>query len=224
MIFFDIDNTLINHTFAAHKALEAVYVKYNHLININRESFKKVWLNSADILFRQFLNNQLSFIERLESIVITIFPDIGRVLVDEIVEFYLNQYENNWFLYPDVVSCLDKLRGYRLGIISNGSVEQQNAKLKKCGIDDFFDVIIISETYQVAKPDFKIFEIACDEAQILAKECTYIGNNLEHDILPFREYGGHGIWLNRNNILTNPPFSPQVQSLEDIFDLVSSYE
>ena|GEM_PF-5591545 len=57
-------------------------------------------------------------------------------------EEYLSVYENNWKPFEDVVPCLQELTTYKLGIISNGDLEQQSLKLERMGIKHFFSEII----------------------------------------------------------------------------------
>lgn len=224
IIFFDIDDTLIDHTSASERAINTVYLKYSDIIQIKEELFKERWMELANYYFQAFLHNRISFEMRLTYIVSTLFSLKGDDdILNNIIQYYLDAYENSWNLYMDVYSCLNKLKGHRLGIISNGSAEQQKRKLKKCGIFQYFDTIIISEEYRIAKPDLRLFELACSKAGTEEKKCICIGNSLEHDVLPFNKLGGYGIWIDRNHSSSNHLSIIQVNSLNDIPQLADMY-
>lgn len=76
---------------------------------------------------------------------------------------------------------------------------QQTLKLERLGIKDYFETIITAGDVGTAKPDTKLFEIACARVNEDPKNCYYIGDDLETDILPCIKIGMNGIWLNRND-------------------------
>ena len=52
---------------------------------------------------------------------------------------------------------LGRLAGrYRLAVVSNG-----NADVRKIGIDDYFAAVVNARSAGYAKPDKRIFEVAC---------------------------------------------------------------
>ncbi|KNF07704.1 haloacid dehalogenase superfamily, subfamily IA [Gottschalkia purinilytica] len=61
-------------------------------------------------------------------------------------------------------------------------------------------MIITADDVGVAKPDIKIFDIACKKVKISPSNCYYIGDDLKTDILSCEKVGIKGIWLNRKNI------------------------
>ena len=60
---------------------------------------------------------------------------------------------NCYYTYNgDVYSVLEKLcnKGYKLGVISNGNLEQQTDKLSRTGILKFFDIVTTGSEYDYA--------------------------------------------------------------------------
>ncbi|WP_042420824.1 HAD family hydrolase [Streptacidiphilus anmyonensis] len=55
--------------------------------------------------------------------------------------------------------------GWTLGIVSNGSTKQQQAKIERTGLDDLVDGWIISEEANCEKPDPLIFQLAADRCR-----------------------------------------------------------
>lgn len=215
---------MINHSQAFEKAVYELYFHFERWTDLDCELFLKKWKLIAERYFEDFLKNKISFEDRLYMIVNNLFSQVrSKNLLNDMVEYYLEVYEKNWEIYPDVEECLESLKRERLGIISNGSFEQQEKKLDKCDIKKYFETIIVSEKYKVAKPDYRIFKIACNETKSCINENIYIGNNFEHDIIPFIELGGKGVWINRheNKYIIKERYC-QVSSLKEINNLKKS--
>lgn len=89
---------------------------------------------------------------------------------------------------------------YSIGIITNGSVENQSKKLEKSGLLEIFnpESIYISAAYQAPKPSTILFELALEKLQLQAAEMLYIGDNPRHDILVPQQLGIQTCWLNQN--------------------------
>ncbi len=99
-------------------------------------------------------------------------------------------------LYADVDRVLRDLKshGYKLGIIANqapGAAE----RLSNWGIADCFSVIASSSELGVAKPDPQIFEKAIAMAGCTATQAVMIGDRLDNDIIPAKQYGMQTVWI-----------------------------
>jgi putative hydrolase of the HAD superfamily len=205
MIFFDLDETLFDFKTAENLGINAFYFESGYNIKLNENEFYNLWCTIGKKHFDRYLREELSFrelqTERVKDVLISSAGILG-IIDDEAYAaylIYLRNYENNWKPFDDVIPCLERLKGYRLGIISNGDLTQQKLKLEKLGIAHYFEIIVTSGDIGVAKPHVKIFEIACQRAGVKPYDCFYIGDNLETDILPCKAIGMKGIWLNRRN-------------------------
>ncbi len=203
MIFFDLDGTLLDHKFSEYLGIKAFYKQNMQHFGIAEDDFYQMWCKISDKNFKKYLDGELTFAQQRKERIKEIFATEGIQLSDNEAEqkfqTYLLNYENNWKLYDDVIPCLKALKGFRLGIISNGDYNQQVLKLERMGIKEYFEVIIAAGETGVAKPDIKIFEIACEKAKIPPENCYYVGDDLTTDIMPCGKIGITGIWLNRKN-------------------------
>lgn len=89
-------------------------------------------------------------------------------------------------LRDDVKNVLIELRvrGYKLGIITDGRVEGQRTKLAALGVEKLVDKIIVTDELggiEYRKPSPKAFEIICKEFGILPEEMMYVGDNPQKD-------------------------------------------
>lgn len=98
-------------------------------------------------------------------------------------------------VYPDAADVLRRLKNhYRLGILAN-QIDGINERLQQFEIAEFFDVIISSFDYKLAKPDLRLFEIAEQKAQCNPSQIAMIGDRLDNDIVPAKAMGWKTIWI-----------------------------
>jgi HAD superfamily hydrolase (TIGR01549 family) len=106
--------------------------------------------------------------------------------------------------FPGVKPTLAGLRkrGLRLGVLSNWDFKLQNA-LEDAGLLPFFDFTLSSAQAGVEKPARDFFEKGFALARrfkpdLKPKECFYIGDHYEKDVLGARRAGMTPLWLVRN--------------------------
>ena len=151
-VFFDIDDTLVQHTAAIHAATVALHGRL--VPHVPFEEFHGRWKAAHARHYPRFLRGESSYLESSRNRVREgIDPAITDAAADEIFTTYLADYESGWTLYDDVVPCLDKLRHVPLGIISNGRTTEQHRKLSTLGVADRFKCVCVSEDVGIAKPD-----------------------------------------------------------------------
>lgn len=100
-------------------------------------------------------------------------------------------------------------KGIRLGIVTNGTVRRQQAKLEKLRIRPYLSTIVISEAAQVKKPDRRIFAQALTEVGCRASQAWFVGDHPINDVLGAAAVGLRPIWL--TGIHPWPPGYPAPQ-------------
>jgi putative hydrolase of the HAD superfamily len=203
MIFFDIDETLLDHEFAEKMGALDFLHKHADVLPIEDREFVKVWNTLASKYFERYLANEISFQEQRRLRMKELFKLVNIELIDNEAdkkfEVYLQFYKNNWKAFGDVIPCLEALKPFTLGVISNGDYKQQVEKLERIGIQQYFTYIITSSEIGFAKPHVNIFAEASKKAGTKAEDCFYIGDRLETDALGSKKAGMNGIWLNRKD-------------------------
>lgn len=224
MIFFDLDGTLLDHKSSELLGVEAFYEEYKDYFRVEKQIFYKSWCQISDKYFNKYLKGEITFDEQRIQRIKELFGYSNIKLTDEdaMIKFkkYLSNYEDNWKPYDDVISCLKYLsRHYRLGIISNGDLNQQSLKLEKMSIKKYFSDIITAGEIGISKPNIELFSIACSRVNKEPQECYYIGDDLHIDIIPCKDVGMHGIWLNRKQEKLNINNIEMIYSLSDLMNL-----
>lgn len=203
MIFFDLDDTLMDFKKAEYLAIQAFYNQFLDKFNQTEDQFYEDWCKVGLTHFERFLRGELTYeqqkIERMIGLLSGTDIDINPDSALDYFQIYLNHFEDNWHLFNDVISCLESLKDHRLGIITNGDSVQQRQKLKSLGILDYFQVIVVSGDIGVSKPNPEIFIQACKLAQVQPTECFFIGDSMEADVQACEKINMNGIWLNRKH-------------------------
>jgi putative hydrolase of the HAD superfamily len=102
-------------------------------------------------------------------------------------------------LFPDAKSTLDRLRirGMKLGVITNGTVLSQWSKIQNCGLESLVDEILISEREGIKKPHPDIFRRAAERLEVEVTKCVFVGDNPVNDIAGAAEVGMLPVFIER---------------------------
>lgn len=136
----------------------------------------------------------------------------------EEVAFY---YESRFFhreLRPETPSVLEELknRKVKLGVISNiVSRTLVPYRLKTCGIDRFFDVVLTSATLGIRKPDPAIFLKATELLRVEPPQAVYIGDTLSRDVAGARK-AGYGKAIQIRSFFTSISDAPDEREAPDL--------
>ncbi|GAF65773.1 putative hydrolase [Bacillus sp. TS-2] len=224
MIFFDIDDTLVDHRFASKAALEDFFNKYRNELNRFQtyKHFEKEWFSISEKYFYLFLENQISFKQQQRLRILHFFKELEEHEADLLFQFYLSSYENHWVLFDDVLECLKRLKNHNipLGIISNGDKEQQTKKLIKTNIIHYFSYLGFANEIGYAKPNPQIFEKSIKQATSAKEAHYYVGDDYHTDIQSCEGISITAIWLNRNGgkeVLSN---DLQISHLDELFHII----
>jgi len=95
-------------------------------------------------------------------------------------------------LLPHAAKVIQSLfnRGYRLGVISNTvSSEQTPDFLAEMNLDNYFELVLLSCNIGIRKPDPAIFFEATRHMGVDPKNCAYVGDQVDRDILGSQNAG-----------------------------------
>lgn len=207
------------HSQAQSQAARLFWGAFADRLLYSQQAFPAVWDAVMQKHFAAFAAGQISFAEHRRRRMREIFADaLSEGEADALFQAYLRHYEDCWDLFDDVLPCLDALRYFPLGIVSNGNGEQQRRKLHRLGISEKFQVVVISEEVGIWKPKTEIFWEACRQAGEAPGDCVHIGDSLTTDALASQAAGLRGIWLNRHSLPGADVFT--IGSLNDLANLV----
>ena len=173
-VIFDLDDTLISENEYIKSGFNVV-AKYIHQQygkeqkDIYKELIQLYKNDSKNVFNRWFDKNKIKYKD---------------VEIKEIINIYRCHKPNIKF-YNDVIPTIKELkkRKIKIGIITDGYIQTQKAKLEAINAKDLFDEIIITDELgkEFWKPHPKAFELIKKKMGVGFEEMIYIGDNPEKD-------------------------------------------
>ena len=218
-IFFDADDTLFH--FDAFQGLQKTFADFG--LSFTEQDYeayqpvnKALWtayqhgqINAQQLQEERFAQ----WAQQLETSAQVINSAFMRTMVDICTPL------------QGAISLLNMLQGNaKLGIITNGFTELQQARLERLGLRHHFDILVISEQVGIAKPHPGIFEHAFSYIKEEHRDhILMVGDNPHSDILGGLNVGVDTCWLNVDKRATPEGIIPhyQVSSLTELEMMLS---
>lgn len=186
-LIFDLDDTLYREWDYVFSGFNQVAKFLAHEYNLDQT---KVYEDILEIFHRDRrgkIFNSICDKHKLEA-------DISKL-----VEIY-RDHQPSLELYEDASLVLDRVRGgYKLGIITDGKASVQWRKVRALGLENIFDIIIVSDDKGLAnwKPSPGPYQDVLAELDLVPDEAIYIGDNPHKDFITARKLGMHTIRVMR---------------------------
>lgn len=202
-VLFDLDDTLFDHQASAGKGLSSFI---HHLAKVPSADLLQRWFEVERTNFDRWLAGEISFPEQRRERLRQFLP-LASIEVpaldaklDEMFAVYLSRYEAAWTAFPDAANTLRTLimRGFIVGVITNGNHVQQTQKIQRIGLGSLVHRIFSSELVGHAKPAVEAFLIPCESLQLTPQEVLYVGDNYRIDIEGARNAGLFALHLDRS--------------------------
>ncbi len=102
-------------------------------------------------------------------------------------------------LLPGVEALLTDLqqRGVRMGLVTNGTTEEQRHKIERFALAAYFEFIQVEGELGVGKPEDAAYRHALARLDLPPEEVWFVGDNLEWDVLAPQRHGMTGVWVDR---------------------------
>ena len=148
--------------------------------------------------------------------------DVTEALCLEMSDKFLDFCSSKSGVVEGAHELMDYLRsrGYRMHMTSNGFHEVQYKKLAACGLQDYFDTIILSEDAGANKPSKAFFDYAFAQSGASVDTTMMIGDNLQTDIIGARDVGLDTILFNRWDVPPSDIPTHTVAALREIMQIL----
>ena len=197
-VFFDLDNTLLDHNSAEAAAHNDLYHSTPELQEVSKDdwlsTYKSVnhqlWLKYQEGKTDRYELQQSRFKDSLDSL------EIPSDRSEEIGNQYMKFYRNHWEWVEGAKEALDKVsKSYPIGIVTNGFLETQQMKINSMSLYQYTDLFVITEEIGVMKPHQKVFDVATERAGVEREEILYVGDSYSSDIIGGRNAGWKTAWF-----------------------------
>jgi HAD superfamily hydrolase (TIGR01549 family) len=214
-IYFDIDDTILDHKSAERAALQDTRDALPFLQNVEIEELWSYYHKNNRRLWTEYgagrINRAVLENNRFEWTL----RDLGLDLHDaaEMREVYMQYYENHWIWIENAKDVLATLLAeYPIGFLTNGFAEVQRAKAQRFNLDTLSEFYIISEDVGFMKPSLGIFEFATRAVNCEPEEILYVGDSFVSDIEGGSTYGWKTAWF------TYQPELSKAKKADIVFD------
>lgn len=127
---------------------------------------------------------------------------------------------SNVTLYQDARKMLPLLkeRALKIGLITNGLQSDVDVILRRAGLQDFFDVIVMIDTLRKMKPDVEVFRHALQELNVSPAQAIFIGDEMEADYKGAQRAGLSAFLIDRKGRVQDENVN-KISTLEDLLRL-----
>lgn len=216
VVLFDLDDTLMAHreAVAAGIVLHMRERAYDASTGARDEpagdpvtAAQRLWHELEEQHYHEYLAGRLTFEgqrrARARDFALAHGDELDELAAGAWFDRYFERYRESWALHADALPAVERLGddipGVRVGVITNGELDFQLAKLDRLGIRERFAHVVASGAVGVTKPDPAIFELAVGlfAAEHPVSWVAYVGDRLATDAIGAARAGLIGVWLNR---------------------------
>lgn len=200
-IYFDLDDTLLDHRAAEKAGLSDVHTHFSFFETIDLDVLVDTYHAVNSVQWKQYsrgevTRNQLQR-NRFEQTLQRLNLDTGRY--KEVGRYYVTCYCKHWQWIPGAKEGYEHIaESYPVGILTNGFAETQRKKFDAFGLNSTADYTVISEEVGALKPDPKVFEYATELTGYAKNDILYVGDSFSSDVQGGTGFGWDTAWYTQN--------------------------
>jgi YjjG family noncanonical pyrimidine nucleotidase len=225
-ILFDVDDTLLDFTSAAREAFssmlvdlglpeqEGYFLLYKVCNHEAWQAYEKGEINAVDLRRKRFADfkDRAGLSKEMDPLAMN--------------AAYMENLIRHTAPLEGALEILETLQSkkVRMGIITNGLKEVQRPRIRRVGMEKFFDVVLVSDEIGLAKPDIRFFALAHEAMGLPDKEkVLVVGDSYASDITGAKNYAFPSCWFNPHAQSLPQAEVPdfEIRSLQELIGLVS---
>ncbi len=205
-VFFDLDDTLLDHRAAERAALADLHTTYGaHVGHYDLAHVCATYHAVNSALWADFGAGRVSSADLKRLRMERLLDALGATGLDadDFSDAYLDRYAAHWTWRDGARDVYLATADWRpVGLLTNGFSAQQRAKLARFpDLAEHASVVVISDEIGVAKPSAAVFEHARAEASraigadLAPGDLVLVGDSLASDIRGAVGAGWQAVWL-----------------------------
>ncbi|MEB3357725.1 MAG: HAD family hydrolase [Synechococcales bacterium] len=214
ILVFDLDDTLFPERAFVRSGFQAVSDWIEHDQGVS---------GFFDIAWQLFLSGKrhLVFDQTLDYLNFNYSP----ALIQHLVQIYRN-HEPLISLHEDAAWALSHFQNrLKLGLITNGYLRTQQTKVRRLGIESYFDALIYCDRYGLEywKPSPRGFQDLMTMMACEGHECVYVGDHPYKDFVAPKQLGWQTVRIQRDGgefatVVADPALGAE-HTIRSLYDL-----
>lgn len=220
-VFFDADDTIVDHKKCEKKALKYLF---NNIQKEYKEQYQDIFRPLDRNLWNSIANNSnpVSKEEIPEYRFKEFFKRINLKYTDYkgANKFFQEGLANAVALTENAYDIIKYLyeKKYIICVVTNGLVKLQEPRITNSQISKYISEIIISEKVGANKPNPQIFNVLLNKLRLESSDVIMIGDSLEKDIQGAKNANIETIWYNPDKKVNNTKIIPNYQ-ITDLLEI-----
>jgi len=202
-VYFDLDDTLLDHQKAERKALADVRARYLTIFGaLSVDELQETYHTINAPLWRRYADGEIGKRtvqqQRFEGLLEAV--DAPHADATLIARYYMQRYAEHWAFIPGAQDAFGAIADrHPVGLLTNGFAEVQEKKLDQFPeLRERSEALVICEDVGVLKPDPDIFDHATEVAGVSHEDVLYVGDSYQSDVEGAQPVGWHVAWYARN--------------------------
>lgn len=200
-IYFDLDDTLLDHKSAEKQALADIYEYFDCFTESSLDDLIEVYHRVNRLQWKLYSEGEVDRQQLQRNRFELTLKELGinGEYYAEVGSQYMSFYRNHWQWIDGAEVAFHTIRrNFDIGILTNGFSETQKAKFERFDLYSQVGQLVISEDVGYLKPHPKIFNHATGLTGYSPGEILYIGDSYNSDVLGGTSFGWNVAWFTSN--------------------------
>ncbi|WP_167855476.1 HAD family hydrolase [Hymenobacter fodinae] len=224
-VLFDLDDTLFDHANTARAALATSTAGLPEFAGTDLETLYQQYSEILEEMHPRVMAGEYTHEEGRRLRFQRLLAPYGATRTDAALADFVQQHYSHYqrLRHPiaGAVPLLEALKPhYKIGILTNNRLAEQQEKLQHLGMTHLVDALITSEEVGVLKPNPRIFQESLARLHSRPDETVMVGDNWHADVVGALEVGIRPIWLNRTASLRPLAHVEEITSFEPLTEVL----
>lgn len=202
-VYFDLDDTLLDHTHAEREALADVRGQYLEIFGtLSVDELQEQYHEINAPLWRRYADGEIDKATLKTQRFQQLLEAVGAPHADAslVQRYYMQRYGHHWQFISGARAAYEGIsEQVPVGLMTNGFAEVQAEKLKTFPVlEERAEAVVVCEETGVLKPDPRVFAHATEQAGVAPDEVLYVGDSYQSDVEGAQAAGWRVAWFRRN--------------------------
>ena len=227
-VIFDMDGTLIKHTWQLSQITEALFARFaDELAPITQAEFYDYYWPKTEDMWYMMVDGVLDGDTAAKYSYINTLRALGQdtALAGPMLAYWQELVLKEAIPFEDTYTVLEALREkFTTGILTNGFITLQRSKIERYDLASYVDFTLVSEEIGYHKPDRRAFFEALKKAGNPSPQQTlYVGDNLVTDIEGAQKADLIPILMSPHDGVNPPTGVVKIQRLRELLELLKVF-